>query len=513
MNKKSILSLWLCLCLLLSGCQAGDPIMPEAPPANFSSGEQTTVEKPSPANQIYRFYYDSADSFHPFEIRTQTQYYLMSLLYDGLVKVSPEYTLEYRIADAVSIDAESREYSIRLTGKKFSDGSKITPQDVVYSFEQAKREGSLYAGGLKDAERCEINGKNGVVITLSKANRFFAYNLDFPILKKGSDGRMPIGCGRYILKKSGNAYRMEPNAFYSFPEGKKLPDIELSVLKSNDSMLYAVKTGAITAYADKSGGGGSAAVGTWMTSVSLNHLVFVGINPKRPILSMPEVRKAMLLAIDSSAVLAKAYGSQGVIASTPLNPRLTDNMSYDFSGQELYDLEQAKQLLENAGYRTAATNVREDKKGKPLTVSLLVNKNNSSRYSAAYLIAGMLESVGFAVNLERVPYDEYEERIVSGNFDLYLGETSQPLSCSMDIFLTGAASYGIGKEGTLSFAPLAEKFLKSERGEQEFFDTFFEEVPMIPLLYRNGWMIYSKSIENKVKPAPHDMFYNIEDWQ
>lgn len=509
MKKKRILIWLLIICLLFAGCNESTTELQNydtsAVESQLTDNEQ---EKPDPSDTVYRFYYDSGDSFHPFLAKTQTQYNLFSLLYDGLVKISPEYTVEYKIARSVRISG--KECRIQLADTVFSDGTAVTAEDVIYSFEQAKQEGSLYAAQLADAESCtEEDGD--IVITLKNYNRFFAYDLDFPIIKKSSgNSDLPIGRGRYILLKSGNSYSMVQNENYGLKS--VLPDIELTVLKSNDSMLYAVKTGSITAYLENSGEGTVATIGTWTASVSLNHLVFMGINPENSILSNSLVRKAILLAIDSNAILTQAYGSQGVIAAAPVNPRLTDAMEYDFSTQDLYNTEQSKALLEEAGYYVTDSSVRENRSGRQLKVSILVNKNNSARYSAAYLISSMLESVGFSTEIERVSFDEYSERIESGDFDLYIGETSQTLDSDLDIFLTGTASYGIGNDSDLSFSAAASAFLKSAKGENAFFDSVFEEVPMIPLLYRNGLIIYSKSIENKVITAPHDIFYNIEDW-
>ncbi len=509
MKQKRLLIFLLVVCLMFAGCTkqpedltSSDLLTEEQQPT------KDEVSQADPKQTVYRFYYDSSDSFHPFYAKTKTHYNLFPLVYDGLIKVSPEYTVEYKLAKSVRI--KQNICRIRLNDAYFSDGSRVTPEDVVYSFELAKAQGSLYSASLADAAECTVQEET-VVITLERENRFFVYNLDFPIIKKESgEDAMPIGCGRYVLQKNGNAYHMVQNDRY--PTDAVLPDIELTVLKSNDSMLYAVKTDSITAYAEDSAEGTVATIGTWTASTSLSHLVYLGINHENTVLAQDAVRKAMLCAIDSNAVLTQGFGSQGVITGTPINPWLTDGMEYDFSAQGTHDVEQAKQLLEEAGYRVTDSSVRKDPAGKPLAVSILVNKNNSSRYSVAFLIGGMLEAVGFSVEIERVSFDEYTERIETGDFSLYIGETAQTLDCALDIFTSGSASYSIGRESNLQFSAAADAFFASGKGEQAFFDTIFHEVPMIPLFYRNGLMIYSKSIENKVITAPHDIFYNIEQW-
>ena len=498
--------------LLFCGCGeiASDSTLPEGENVILPEDQITDETQLQDTNEevIYHFYYDSSDSFHPFKAKTQTQKDLFPLLYDGLIKISPEYTAEPYIADYVNVGkAVCR---IGLNKLNFSNGDPITVEDVLYSFELAMSPGSMYADALQNIESVEAD-HNVIVVRLKTPNRYFAYNLDFPIIQKSTDnGSLPIGRGRYRLVRSGNSYGMVQNEHYGL--SKTLPDIELTLLQSNESMLYAVKTGSITAYADPSGEGSSATVGTWTASMSLNHLVFLGLNPENEFMTDAAVRKAILHAIDSNAILTQAYGSQGVITATPINPRLTDTMSYDFSKHDLYNPELSKKLLQQAGYQVSESRVRKNIEGKELAVSILVNKNNSVRYSAAYLISGMLETVGFRVEIERVSLDEYKERIATGEFALYVGETGQRMDASLDVLTTGEASFGLGEGSLLTFAEAAANFLASSSGEAKFFDAVFYEVPMVPLLYRNGLMIYSKSVENKVVLAPHDMFYNIEDW-
>lgn len=502
-----LLSVWCALCVALTGCSQVVKDSPEKLSDQSASEENTSDPSEQKKETVLQLCFDSSDSFHPFAAETQTQYELFALLYDGLIKVSPEYEVEYKIASKVVISGTTCQ--ITLSGQSFSDGSKITPQDVVYSFEKAAAS-SLYGAQLSDMESCEASA-NGVTVTLKRANRYFVYDLDFPIIKEASaNADIPIGCGRYALQKNGNTYRMEQNPQYG--SAVALPAIELTALQGNDSRLYAVKTGAITAYLEDSSEEVGATVGTWTASVSLNHLVFVGINPENPLFADALVRKAMYAAIDSNTILSQAYGSQGVIALAPVNPWFTNAMDYDFSAHGAYNAEQAKKLLEQAGFTLSDTSCRVNGAGKELKVTILVNKNNSARYSAAYLISGMLEAVGFSVTLEQVGYSEYLERIKAGEFDLYIGETAQTLDCSNEVFLSGDASYGIGEESDFGFAEAVSAFFASEQGEKAYLDFIFEQVPMIPILYRNGLMIYSKQVENQVITAPHDIFYNIEEW-
>lgn len=51
-----------------------------------------------------------------------------------------------------------------------------------------------------------------------------------------------------------------------------------------------------------------------------------------------------------------------------------------------------------------------------------MNSENSFRAAAANSIAESLRSIGFSVTVDAVPLDKYNQKIASGDFDLYLGE-------------------------------------------------------------------------------------------
>lgn len=78
--------------------------------------------------------------------------------------------------------------------------------------------------------------------------------------------------------------------------------------------------------------------------------------------------------------------------------------------------------MAEAGYRdTNEDGILEDEKGKKLTLTILVNRNNSSRTDSAGFISDALEEIGIKTTVKSLSWADYKQAIEDGEFDLYLG--------------------------------------------------------------------------------------------
>ena len=142
----------------------------------------------------------------------------------------------------------------------------------------------------------------------------------------------------------------------------------------------------------------------------------------------------------------------------------------------------------------------------------MVNSGNAFREEAAQLISEQLAQAGIGVEITTLAYDQYVQTISSGSYDLYLGEVN--LSCNMDLTPLfakgGAVSYGIDTAGATCTA--YTRLLNGEIQLADFLTAFNEELPIIPLCYRGGLLLYSRAITVPVIGTESDVFYNIHEW-
>jgi peptide/nickel transport system substrate-binding protein len=169
------------------------------------------------------------DSLNPFIVKGQAAAGVSLLTVETLMGRSYDepFSLYGVLAESISTD-DSRNY-VEFTlreGARFSDGSPVTPEDVIWSFEKLGTEGNpRYAAAWKKIATAEKTGDSSVKFTFNVEDRELPLILGLrPILKKAqwegkdfteSSLEPVIGSGPYIVDK------VEAGKYISY---KKNPD-------------------------------------------------------------------------------------------------------------------------------------------------------------------------------------------------------------------------------------------------------------------------------------------------
>lgn len=144
------------------------------------------------------------------------------------------------------------------------------------------------------------------------------------------------------------------------------------------------------------------------------------LNLKRPALADRRVRQAIDLAIDREAIVAAGLGGYGEAGYSPIPPA-----SWAFRPEmnlRRYDPAAAERLLDAAGWRRGPGG-RRVKGGQPLTLEVIVWKDEFFRRTAAEMIAGQLGALGFTVNLYKVDGTTYNRLAedMGATYDTFIG--------------------------------------------------------------------------------------------
>jgi peptide/nickel transport system substrate-binding protein len=164
------------------------------------------------------------------------------------------------------------------------------------------------------------------------------------------------------------------------------------------------------------------------------------LNLKRPHLQDRRVRQAIDLALDRQAIVVNALPGAGRAAYQPVPPA-----SWAFSedlDRPYTDLEKAMELLDEAGWYAGPDGMRrrgyrpkvkiasmaaltgeEDREEAPLTLRLIVWKDEAFRLRAAQMIRRQLRRVGIRVDLELVDNAAYSRLAedMGEEFDGFIG--------------------------------------------------------------------------------------------
>lgn len=455
--------------------------------------------------------YSKSDSLNPFFAKGITNQMLATIFCDPLFKVDNTFTPTGVIAESAEIN--DKRVTVTLKSTRFSDGSSVSASDVKYSFDLAKKS-TAYSASLSNVTSASVSGSK-VVFSLSTADKYVESVLTFPIVKSGTaddkDSR-PIGSGRYKLDGTAQNPFFSANSKNAAGSSAHFQTIALLNLPDSDALINSLQIGNTDFIFDDLSSGSYKRINATVKEVSLNNMVFLGVNSSNEFLENDAIRQAISAAIDRNAIATTAYQGHSVASSLPFHPSWSELSAASIKATQDYDKTQAQTILKEAGITEKNNkNVLLFNK-KPITLKLIVNENNSFRNEAAVLVSQQLEKIGFDVTVSVLSNANYLSAIKKGQYDLYLGEIK--LSDNMDLNPLlkkgGSAFYGIKTDNAAISA--YESFRNSKTTLAQFCDTFSSSLPFIPLCFRNGVSAYSSDISSDVVSYDSDKFYNIEQW-
>ena len=508
MKKIKLLIILAVITAVLCSCSPGQLASSPQPSTPDNADDQAIKQ--------FSLLYSGSDPLNPYTAASLQNRQLAYLLYDPLVRLTPEFQPEYMLAGGIEQNGKSAVITLRPA--YFSDGTAVTADDVVYSYKLAMSSDTAYPTQLAEIKSFTAGSKSTINVTLSKDDPYFANLLDFPIIKSGSDKLTdsnnillpPIGSGRYV------------------------PDLDAGVLTANDSHIagaQSVKTIALINAPD--------------TAVGLNNIVYVGVNTANELLSDPVMRYALSAALDRSNICSSAYFSYATEATGIFNPLWQD-------AKGLQNIEPSTNTQNVVAYLNKLGYNSKDAEGffvndgnKTLTLSFICYSGNERRLAAARMIAEKLKTEGFKINLKELDWDGYTAALSSGNFDLYIAETK--LLGNMDIteLVTpgGALAFGIkeksaepaaddnatGTDGGTDTGDTPQQTEPAEPAEPEVtvadavagfyggqlslvdvLSAFNTEMPIIPICYRSGVTVTKSYLKAVNVSSVTDVYFGIQ---
>lgn len=490
---KKLTALALCLCFftaLFTAC---------ASDKKGSDAAESVQNEPAIPSDDSSFVlsYSQSDSLNPYESKAQNNQILSQLVFESLFDIDDSFSATLNIASGYEY-TNSKTLAVTIPDNlTFSDGAALTADDITYSFRQAA-ESSGWGSSLSDISSCNAASSTVIEFHLKHRNHYAHNLLIFPIISRNSENsRFPIGNGRYYFAEENGETVLKASQNETF--SPHFTTIHLENITAADSIDNAVNIGNISlAFRDLSRDS-SKKIEANCKTVNINNLVYIGINNKSGITSNTYIRKAISLAVSRETLVKSAYGNYAKAATALFNP------DFELSTTEIFEKDAntvaAKQAVSQSGIANPS-------------LSILVNSTNSDRVACAKLVSRQLEETGFSVNLIYADtYEKYESRITKEQFDLYIGEIKITSDMSLRPFFAenGNAHFGIDTEKCTA-GKAYEDYLNGEEELGAVLLAFSEEMPYIPLLYRQGMICFSKEMNGDMQGTASDCFKNIENW-
>lgn len=543
-SKISLLScVLLCIVGLLCGCAAPTDDGSADSSVSAPQGQQEAAEPLTLA-------YTANDSLDPYIACTKTNQELTGLLFDGLVVLTADYQPRYRLASDITVAGTT--VTITLAKATFSDGSPVTAQDVIASLEAAREAENLsYAADFENIKETTVTPQGAVVITLQHQDPYFTNFLDFPIFKKdtrgveNSDNKVlpPVGSGRYVFHEEAGRYWLTANPRWIGGE-VAMATINLTNMPDDDAIHHATRVGTVDwCYSDLSDNQFPNMNGVSKV-VDLPNLVYLGANMRSGVMSIRDIRLGVSAAIHRQNIAKTAYFDMATAAKGPL-PQTIEVASGLQSLSDLSDPDAARALFGQGGFaQTDAAGFCSNGE-LTLSVQLVYNSDNSARQSVANLVQTSLQTAGCQVELKGLPFDAYCAAIRYGNYDLYIGEMAIPDNFDLYTLLTAGGLtdlYGVdefspdeseededededeeqdplgdstapptdSEPETLSAATAVARYHMGRGSLTEVLSCVGEQLPIIPICFRKGMLVYTARLQGTPAPLWGEPFYGLE---
>lgn len=424
----------------------------------------------------------SYDSLNPFIVKGRAPYGIRAYVFETLMGRSWDepFTLYGLLAESVETDPNREwvEFTLRPEAK-FSDGSPVTVEDVLWSYETLGTLGHpRYHTVWDKVASAKAVGPRSVRFTFKEKDRELPLLLGMrPILKKAQwEGKdfsasgtdvVPIGSAPYVIGdfETGRYITLKRNPDYW---GKDVPvmrgqdnfdEIRYDYFGDGDVVFEAFRGGAIDTYRE-----GNAA--KWASSYDFpavkngdvvkslipnkrpSGITGFVMNTRREIFKDWRVRQAMIDAFNfefinqtlnsgtspritsyfSNSVLSMSHGpAEGRVRDllTPFADGLLPGAleGYDLpvsNGSEANrkNIRKALKLLEEAGWTVGEDGVLRNAQGAPFTFEIVLNQGATETQKIIDIYVEALKRLGITPKITPVDSAQYTERTNSYDFDM-----------------------------------------------------------------------------------------------
>ena len=489
----------------------------------------------------------SPDTLNPLATEFSCVRDYLYLAYEGLFTVNSDLTVNGVLAESYTASEHNTLYEITLKkGVRFHDGSAFSSKDVVSTFEYIKMYETKYANALENVKTFRAKGDYKVEIVLNSSQANFITNLDFPILASGleaEDFTLPNksykmnGTGRYRYKKTNEYVNMifEKNPDWHSDTKVYIPQVNIRFVNNKDAIAYAFSSGETDMVTTEMGRWGEFTHSAKHNEyeVTTTQYAFVGINTVNTAFADVELRRTLASCIDKKNIVDSIMFSHAIVAETPITAR-----TYFYRNDG-----------EKTEYEKANVSQRR------LSTYILYNEESQRKENVAMYLKKALEEEGIKVELTKVDFETYLNKIKSGDYQLYIGEVDMKRDCDMRFMFNTASTIAVPEgesvvvklDGTEEPRQPAEDIFVSENlpetlvntssyisnytdprlddiignitagGDEESLKVAFnnlrafyeENVPQIPLFHINEALFVSSRIKGKITPNLTNLFSDL----
>ncbi len=369
-------------------------------------------------------------SFDPRFANDANSQYLMDLTHCSLIRFDREANVSAGLASSWEWKNPTTLVLNLKKDVRFNDGSPLNADDVAATYrflvEAKSTPPSPLMGAFQVVKNIIVNSPEQIQFELKSPDVSFLDNLFIGILPKDLASKPMLtqvkdikGCGPFVLSKVGiNDLVLTRNEYYALGSLPKLQEITVKIVRDDTTRFSKLIKGELDLVQNGVSRDQlkrlekSHASLTFKSQPGLN-VSYLGFNFRDHILSKPEVRNAISLAINRKQIIEHLL--QGM--AEPANSFLTPGNPFRIEQAPLvFDLAKAQALLDKVGLP-----LKDDGKGHKHRFSLTLKTTaDQTRSNVAHAIAGQLQALGVKVTVETLEWGKFKADVDKGAVQMWL---------------------------------------------------------------------------------------------
>lgn len=378
------------------------------------------------------------ESLNPYTSTDAYSSRITELIFDTLLDID-DATLEIlpKLAESWEVSDDHLAYTFHLRSNvTFSDGTPLKAEDVKFSFDTIKdptTDAPHIRNYFQDVTSCEILDPQTVRFVCDKPYFKHAIMLggmeiipqhiygtgDF---NKHPNNRNPIGSGPYVFERWDTNQRLvlvrNENYWGTKPH---IVRREFKIMTNDDAALQVLMRQELDTL--------SLTAEQWVNQASSRQFTahynkmnfpapgftYIGWNMRRPLFEDKMVRRALTMLMDRELIVDEIIYGLGTVTSgsfLPLEPEYNPNIE-----PWPFDPEQARQLLDAAGWADSNGNGLRDKDGREFQFELLLTPDNPTAEKVATIYQEQLGAAGIRMQIRQLEWASLLQSIHEREFD------------------------------------------------------------------------------------------------
>lgn len=494
---------------------------------------------------------DPKGIFNPMYQQTAYDFFINYTLFDTFLEVKTDGTYTESLASKVDVSEDGLKYTFHLKPDvKFTDGTPMTVKDYVFtlkmyldkSYDGDSDPLSYNIVGAKEyneGKATEVSGlkvidDHTVEVTVSEATALTYAELGtVPILPESYYGKAykqgnldgvkalnskPLGSGQYMLKayKPGQEVDLEANASYF----RGAPKIKNVIFKTgtDTTHLTNMTSGATDLNADIAVTEDNVETLKALGFANINLLPnngygYIAFNHKLDKFKDVKVRQALTYGLNRAEIVEAIYGPYARVINVPQS---NVSWAYTEEGIETYDfnIEKAKQLLDEAGWKVGSDGIRE-KDGKKFSINFSATADNPVVDALLPVMTQNYQELGIKLEKETLDFNAISDKQNTGDFEMFFAAWGLTPDPDTTVFMTGGPQNRIGYSNEkVDELTKKGKYERDVEKRKEIYKELYQEinkdVPTILMYQRSNMVTYSARVDgfdiSPYKDYPYSLF-------